>query len=55
MVTLLVMEMIMGETHFKSTRVLPSISIDDGFVSTAAKVHLQKFWIVLPQVVDCFS
>ena len=31
----------------KKTRVLPSISIEDGFVSTAAKVHLEKFWILL--------
>ena len=37
------------------TRVLPSIAIDDGFVSTAAKVHLQKFWILLPHWSDVFD
>ena len=37
------------------TRVLPSISIDDGFVSTAAKVHLQKFWIVLLHWSEAFD
>ena len=26
---------------------LPSIYMEDGFVSTAAKVHLQEFWIIL--------
>ena len=34
---------------------LPSISIDDGFVSIEVKVHLQKFWIVLLHWSDAFD
>ena len=40
---------------FNRTRVLPSISIDDGFVSTAAKLHLQKFWVVLMHWSEAFD
>ena len=47
------MQALFGEIY--NTRVLPSISIDDGFVSTAVKAHLQKFWIVLLHRSDAFD